>query len=314
MVKIFGNVFNRKPKPGGSDEEARNLSASYTEHTWEIDIIKEQYASSGINIQHPSQSYGLSTSEAKELLEKNGPNALPKAKEITNFELLGRQFLNVLWGLLLVAAILSLIAFIQGTSVKPIDLSGLWVAIIITVMIFGFCFVAFYQERKAIKAVSGFKNLLPEVSWVIRDGKEMSVSASELVVGDIIRIKNGTRVPADARILQCSQLKLETSAITGEAEPIEHIKEAVPENVNIFEAKNVGFNGSLCVDGEAYAVVIRTGANTIIGQIASLTTNQDEKPSRLQAQIKKFVKLLGLPACTLGLIIFIIGGFVHKWH
>ena len=84
--------------------------------------------------------------------------------------------------------------------------------------------------------------------------------------------------------------------------------------MNIFEAKNVGFNGSLCVDGEAYAVVIRTGANTIIGQIASLTTNQDEKPSRLQAQIKKFVKLLGLPACTLGLIIFIIGGFVHKWH
>ena len=68
-------------------------------------------------------------------------------------------------------------------------------------MIFGFCFVAFYQERKAIKAVSGFKNLLPEVSWVIRDGKEMSVAASELVVGDIIRIKNGTRVPADARIL-----------------------------------------------------------------------------------------------------------------
>jgi sodium/potassium-transporting ATPase subunit alpha len=93
--------------------------------------------------------------------------------------------------------------------------------------------------------------------------------------------------------------KARNFCVTGEAEPIEHIKEAVPETVNIFEAKNVGFNGSLCVDGEAYAVVIRTGGNTIIGQIASLTTNQDEKPSRLQAQIKKFVKLLGLPACTL---------------
>lgn len=68
-------------------------------------------------------------------------------------------------------------------------------------MIFGFCFISFYQERKAIRAVSGFKNLLPDVSWVIRDGKESSISADQLVLGDIIRIKNGTRVPADARIL-----------------------------------------------------------------------------------------------------------------
>uniref|UniRef100_A0A914E852 P-type Cu(+) transporter n=1 Tax=Acrobeloides nanus TaxID=290746 RepID=A0A914E852_9BILA len=108
-------------------------------------------------------------------------------------------------------------------------------------------------------AVSGFKNLLPEASVTIRDGTEASIPAADLVVGDIIRIKNGSRVPADARILQCSQLKLETSAITGEAEPIDHTSDPAPENVNIFDAKNVAFNGSLCVDGDGVGIVIRTG-------------------------------------------------------
>ncbi|KAE9546315.1 hypothetical protein FO519_010473, partial [Halicephalobus sp. NKZ332] len=184
----------------------------------------------------------------------------------------------------------------------------------IFVMIFGMCCVSFFHEREAKKVVQGFQNLLPESCVCIRDGKEINMSSEELVNGDIIWIKNGTKVPADARIIYCSQLKLETSSITGEAEPNEYQTEAVPETTTIFESHNVAFNGSLCVDGEGLGIVIRTGTSTVIGQIANLTTGQEANKSRLEIQMRRFVIFLIFAATILGLGVFVIGGFVHKWQ
>lgn len=143
------------------------------------------------------------------------------------------------------------------------DYATLWVAIILYVMIVVMCTVSFYQEREARKVVRGFENLLPQNCSVIRDGYESNITAENLVVGDIIKIKSGIRVPADARILHCSELKLETSAITGESEPVEYHSDAVQPDVIIFEARNVAFNGSMCVEGEATAIVIKTATNTV---------------------------------------------------
>jgi sodium/potassium-transporting ATPase subunit alpha len=84
-----------------------------------------------------------------------------------------------------------------------------------------------------------------------------------LVVGDIIKIKSGTRVPADARLIHCSELKLETSAITGESEPNDYNPEPAKEDVLIFDSHNVAFNGSMCVDGEGIGVVVKTGHDTV---------------------------------------------------
>lgn len=97
--------------------------------------------------------------------------------------------------------------------------------------------------------------MLPEICLIIRNGVQTTISAQNLVVGDIIIIKNGARVPADARILQCNQLKMEESSITGEAEPVDFHANKVVETINIFEAHNIAFNGSLCVDGEGIALV-----------------------------------------------------------
>lgn len=90
------------------------------------------------------------------------------------------------------------------------DLSQLWVTIIIFVMIFGMCCISFVHEREARKVVAGFQNLLPENCMVIRDGREVTMSAEELVVGDIILIKNGTRVPADARVIVSARVSAES--------------------------------------------------------------------------------------------------------
>lgn len=136
------------------------------------------------------------------------------------------------------------------------------------------------------QVVRGFLDLLPESCAVMRNGKEESVPATQLVVGDVILIKNGNRVPADARILvgppwmhlhriqASTSLKLETSSITGEAEPVDYQSNAVAEvvccemreriqNVTVFESRNIAFNGSMCVDGHAVALVVRTGIHTV---------------------------------------------------
>lgn len=90
---------------------------------------------------------------------------------------------------------------------------------------------------------------------MIRNGKKSMINVYELVVGDIIVIKSGSRIPADVRILLSNQLKIEASSITGEAEPFEYKNNAVDESIGIFEAHNVAFNGSLCVEGEGLGLV-----------------------------------------------------------
>ncbi|KAI6180538.1 Cation-ATPase-N domain-containing protein [Aphelenchoides besseyi] len=266
-----------------SGSRANDLSSLYQEHTWDLDRLLTTYPDSRIDAQHPERSQGLTSQKAAELLEKFGPNKLPEAKEISDVKLFFLQFCNLLWVLMICTATLSLIGYI----LDPTDKSTLYVCIILYVMIVVMCTLSFWQEREARK------NLLPLNTGVVRDGNETTISADHLVPGDIIKIKNGTRVPADARVLSCSELKLETSAITGESEPVEYRSK-----------KN----------GEGIGLVIKTATDTIIGQIACMTTNAADKKSRLEYQIKTFVKFLTVLAFTVGLVAFIVGGINSKWQ
>uniref|UniRef100_A0A914RMB4 P-type ATPase A domain-containing protein n=1 Tax=Parascaris equorum TaxID=6256 RepID=A0A914RMB4_PAREQ len=111
----------------------------------------------------------------------------------------------------------------------------------------------------------------------------------------------------------CSNLKLEASSITGEAEPVDFQSEAVAEHIDVFDAANVAFNGSFCVDGDGIGVAIRTGEKTILGQIASLTTTQTEEQSSLEIEINRFVKFVFISALTMGAIIFFIGCLMTRF-
>ena len=187
----------KKIVPKRDHEEARNLSAAFSEHTWDLEAISSNHPNSRINSEDIHKTLGLTPLQANELILRNGPNALPKPKEISDLQLFLSQFLNLLWILLLVTDCTAFIAYLNN----PSDLSQLWVTIIIFVMIFGMCCVSFIHEREARKVVKGFQNLLPENCVCIRDGREITMSAEELVNGDIICIKAGTKVPADARII-----------------------------------------------------------------------------------------------------------------
>ncbi|KAK0401820.1 hypothetical protein QR680_015990 [Steinernema hermaphroditum] len=294
---------NRKNHIKRVEESSRSLSSSFVEHNMDATQLSRVYPNSMINIDNPKLSKGLSKEQAEKRLQQDGPNVLAPPKEISNLLLFLRQFLNLFWVLMIGAGALSLITYFIDMTVRL----NLYVAIVLFLLVLGMCIGTFIQEKKAINVVKGFTNLLPPKCTVVRDGKATTIDSEKIVVGDIVLVKNGSRVPADLRLLHCSDLKLETSSITGESEPIEIRSEPADVGVDVFDSNCVAFNGSFCVDGEGIGITIRTGQKTIIGQIASLTIEQEEEPSSLQREIGRFVTFVTVSALIMAVVVFVLG-------
>ena len=148
-------------------------------------------------------------------------------------------------------------------------------------------------------------NLIPANSKVIRNGVIQEVSSTSLVCGDVVQIRAGEKIAADLRLFYTNELKIDNSSITGESEPVE--KSTIKGNNNPMEAKNLAFNGNLVVGGEGYGIVIRTGDNTALGQIAKLTVGETKRTSQLTKEIERFVKKMAAIAIVTALVFFIAG-------
>uniref|UniRef100_A0A914WES4 Cation-transporting P-type ATPase N-terminal domain-containing protein n=1 Tax=Plectus sambesii TaxID=2011161 RepID=A0A914WES4_9BILA len=289
----------------------RDLSGTFHEHLLDRQQLRDLFPQSRINVEYPNISSGLSTKEAKICLEQSGKNMLKPPREISNLKLFLRQFVNMFWVLLIAAGLLSLVIYVLDPE-HPLNL---YVAIVLFVIVIAMCLLSFYEEKKATEVVRGFKCLMPTSCMGIREGRMQMLRTDELVVGDLVFIRSGARVPADVRLISCNGLKLETSAITGEAEPIDYTDEPAVDSANtVFESRNVAFNGSFCVDGEALGVVIRVGDKTVIGRIASLTTEQKEKHSSLEKELNRFVRFITILALTMATVVFAIGAFVSRFE
>ncbi|CAB3410979.1 unnamed protein product [Caenorhabditis bovis] len=291
-------------------EAHRDLSASFDEHLLSIQEIADRFTLSHINPDQPKQSKGLINEVAKIKLQKEGRNALSPPKTISNWQLFLSQFKNLLWLLMFGAAALCFLTYAYDSS-DPLDL---YVGIFIVGIVVFMCIVSFLEEKKGVKVVRAFQTLMPTSCSAIRDGKEVVINPEELVVGDIVVVRSGSKVPADIRIISNTDFFLETSSITGEAEPLEFNSSPVEYEKSIFEAYNIAFNGSFCVDGEGYGVVIRTGEATVIGQIARLTIGQEDTKCKFELEIERFVKLITIMAITMATVIFAIGLVVSGGH
>lgn len=131
--------------------------------------------------------------------------------------------------------------------------------------------------------LDSFLDMVPAKCMVVREAKVQQIDAATLVVGDIVLIRMGDKVPADLFIFSASDLKVDNSPLTGESDP----QERGPFNSqrNVFEAENIVFNGTLAVSGEAYGIVIRTGDDTVLGQIAGLTAGEAKMASPLSQEV-----------------------------
>ena len=198
---------------------------------------------------------GLSQAEAQQRLSQYGENKLREKPKKTNFQRFLDQFKDAMILILLIAAAISFtVAIVEGNPKEFFE------PVLILLIVFINAILGVFQESKAEKALDALKNMSAPHARVIRDGKEMLISSSELVPGDIIRLEAGDFIPADARLLQSASLKAEESALTGEPVPSEKDAEAVvDEDAPLGDRSNMVFSGCSVTYGTATAIVTATG-------------------------------------------------------
>ena len=246
---------------------------------------------------------GLTLNEAKLRLEKNGENRLKEKKKKSLASRFFDQFKDVMIIILIIAAIISF-----GVIVVEKNWGELFEPALILIIVILNAIMGVYQEGKAEKALEALKNMSAPHARVLRDGVESVIDASQLVVGDIIRLEAGDFVPADARLIFSAGLKSEESALTGESVPAEKDYSAkVDEKAPLGDRSNMVFSGCSITYGTATAVVTATGMDTEMGKIANLLEGEKDTQTPLQkklAQLGKYLGFVALGACG---VIFVVG-------
>mmetsp|Transcript_19109 Transcript_19109/g.28577 ORF Transcript_19109/g.28577 Transcript_19109/m.28577 type:complete len:1099 (-) Transcript_19109:170-3466(-) len=282
------------------EDEAKNIEEQNDEHTLEISAVCEKWLTDA--------KKGLTYDEYRKKMEEFGQNMLtPPPEKFWLLVLLSHMtgfFSLLLWG----AAVLCFIAFGIDNSSQD----NLYLGVVLAAVVFLTGIFSYYQDANAAAVMAGFKNFLPEECIVVREGDEKKVVATDIVPGDLVKIVNGMKIPADLRIIACDEMKVNNSSLTGESEPQKREVIVEKKGSQILEAKNIAFYGTLCVNGSGMGLVIATGDNTTIGRIASLAakaSNREDSETPIAKEIHHFIKIISAVAIFLG-ILFLILGFI----
>ena len=247
---------------------------------------------------------GLNELEVLKRREEFGQNILKEQKRENVFIKFVKQFNDFMIIILIIASIVSAgISYMQGEN-DYID------SIIIILIVFLNAIMGLIQEERAEKSIESLKKLTPKISKVLRDKKIKEVNAEDLVPGDIIELTDGSFVPADCRIIESYNLKIEESSLTGENEPVEKIITPIIDNektIALGDMKNMAFMGSSIVLGHGKGIVTETGMNTKIGKIANLIIKQDSPETPIQKKLSEVGKILGIICLSICIVIFFIG-------
>ncbi|MBI2105604.1 HAD-IC family P-type ATPase [Candidatus Woesearchaeota archaeon] len=238
---------------------------------------------------------GLAEQEIINRLSRIGLNELKKIKKISISKLIIEQFIDPLVLILIGAVVISFIISENKDAIAILSI------VVINAVI------GFSQEYKAEKEIELLKKLSPQRTIVIRNGKKQEIDSKNLVPGDIIVIEAGDKIPADARLLEVNNLKVDESSLTGESTTIEKIISIVKKDAQVADQKNMIFSGTIAKEGTAKAVVTSTGMNTEIGKIAHLVQETVEAETPLQKNMKKFGKSLAVIILSLAFVIFMSG-------
>lgn len=241
-----------------------------------------------------SSFHGLTTKEAEIRLSFYGKNKLPGAKKITLLQIVLHQLISPLIFILILAAIASL--FIGEAK----DAIFIFLVIIINSSL------GAYQEYNAEKSAEGLQKLLKIQALVKRNKKNLEMDSEEVVPGDIIMIESGLKIPADLRLLQAFNLSIDESFLTGESEAVKKKIDIMQTNISIGERHNMAFAGSTVMSGHGLGMVVATGINTQVGQIASnLSTSTSAKPP-LVLRMEKFIKQIAFIIIAISVLIAIV--------
>ncbi len=239
---------------------------------------------------------GLTSKQVEQRQKQYGYNALETAKHTPKWIIFLKQFQDFMVIVLLAA---TLIAGMLGEYVD---------AIAIMVIVFVNGFIGYFQEQKAEKSLEKLKELSAPMANVYRDKKWEKIMSRELVVGDIVKVTSGDRVPADIRIVKSSSLETEESALTGESLPVmKHATAITRDDLDAQDQVNMGFMGTLVTRGSGIGIVVGTGMNTVMGQIASLMSNTKKIPTPLERKLAELGKILIVVAILLTILVVGLG-------
>ncbi|KAH0623291.1 hypothetical protein JD844_031445 [Phrynosoma platyrhinos] len=272
------------------------------DHKLSIQELEEKYGTSIIK--------GLTSARAAEILARDGPNALTPPKSTPEIIKFLKQMIGGFSILLWVGAILCWIAFgIQYAQKVSSAFDNLYLGVVLALVVILTGMFAYYQEAKSTNIMSSFSKMIPQQALVLRDAEKKEISADQLVVGDIVEIKGGDRIPADIRLIASQGCKVDNSSLTGESEPQSRSCEFTHENP--LETKNIAFYSTTCLEGTATGIVINTGDKTIIGRIASLASGVGNEKTPIALEIEHFVHIVAGVAISIGVLFFVIAVSMH---
>jgi len=261
------------------------------EHEWDHEKIQKEL---GVVF-----SKGLTSVDAAERLEKFGRNALTPKEPVW---WVWKALAHILGGfslLLWAGSILCFAVYGIDGSIENLTLGSVLAIVVSATGVF-----SYYQEVKSDNVLEALLKLAPTACSVLRDGEWTHLDAALLVVGDVIKIQNGNKVPADVVIIESAGIKVDNSSLTGEAEPLKRIPACTDPMPT--RTKNVAFFGTACVEGAGTGVVVKTGDQTTMGDIAK-SVQETEKPQALMKyEIERFVHIISGIALSIGIIFLVL--------
>lgn len=241
-------------------------------------------------------STGLTQAEVTRRLEQYGPNALVEQRLKSPWKILLEQLLNVMTIILIVAAVIS---FFLGDWLD---------AVVILAIVVLNALLGFRQEYKAEQSMAALKQLAVPVVKARREGQVKEIPSRDLVPGDIVLLETGNKVPADGRLVESANLRLEEAALTGESEAVEKNAAVVYQTEeSLGDRRNVVYMGTVVSYGHGEAVITATGMQTELGHIANLIQTVEQEPTPLQQRLNRLGIVLAVVALVIVGVIFVLG-------
>ena len=241
-----------------------------------------------------SQFEGLSPKEVKNRQAKDGFNELKEKKKTSTWEL----FIDTLKDPMVI--ILLLVAFVQLFLGEFVESLVIFIVLMINSV------VAVVQTKRAESSLDALRQMSAPSAKVLRNGEKTSIPARELVVGDIVSLEAGDFIPADGRLIDVQNLRVEEGMLTGESEPVEKFSDVIEGEVALGDRKNMVFSSSLVVYGRADFLVTAIAEQNEIGKIAQMLETAEAKQTPLQQKLEKFGKQLGWVILALCALIFAV--------
>lgn len=247
---------------------------------------------------------GLAMAEARQRLERDGPNRLKSAPETPWWRHLLEQFQNFLVIILLVATVISMVEWLLQ---DPRETALPYEAIVIMAIVILNALLGFIQEARAERSVRALMALAAPESTVVRDGERQRIAAEEIVPGDIILVEAGDKIPADARVVEEANLHTDEAPLTGESQPVAKDARPIDGDVGIGDRRNMLYSSTVATYGRGRAVVVATGMSTEVGRIAGLLEAAEKEPTPLQQELDRTGKRLSVIMLGVCAIVFATG-------